>query len=463
MRDILDMEGWVVTGSREEGKHTVFMAEYVHEPKACTKCGGLSLYRHGTKKTTYTDAPLRGKTAELEATVRRYRCRDPDCGETFLQPLGGVLDDRRMTERCAEYIADEAMKLTFAKVAEDVGVDEKTVRAVASTRLAEVSNRALPPLPRVLGVDETQIHRVQRLVLTDIEGRKMLDMFPYRDEGALATWLARHRDRSRVEVVTIDMWRPYQRIVKDMLPKAAIVVDKFHVVRYASDALEDVRIRLGKAKQVEERRRWVRSRIQLLKRPHNLSEKQAFNLGMWLDNEPELAAAYKLKEAVYAIYEQPTKAAASAALDAVLASVPPGLKKDFQQITNPLKNWRAEILAFFDHPFTNAYTEALNGLIKNIVHDGRGYSFEVLRARALAKYGVAPKEPLRFEFLIKGTGNPCESCAKLCDAADLHLVTMPPVTRGQRAKRALVCATCEKRFNTMELRGHAPTSTRESG
>ena len=52
-------------------------------------------------------------------------------------------------------------------------------------------------------------------------------------------------------------------------------------------------------------------------------------------------------------------------------------------MTDIPKNWRNEILAYFDHPISNGYTEALNGVAKVINRAGRGYSFEVLRARLL--------------------------------------------------------------------------------
>lgn len=462
MTDILDLPGWVLTGKRNDGTVETFEAEYVHEARACEKCGSVSFYRHGTKKTTYTDSPLRGFTAKLEATVRRYRCKD--CNETFLQPLGGVLDERRMTERCTKFIAQAALKHTFVHVAREVGVDEGTVRSVAAERMAELQASHAPRLPRVLGVDETKIHRVQRLVLTDIEARRLVDMYPKRDDGALEIWLSQFgaRDLAAVQVVTMDMWRPYQRTVRKMIPHAAIVVDKFHVVRYASDALEEVRIRLGKGRDIEVKRFWVRSKIQLNKRPHNLSAKQRFNLDMWLDNEPELAEAYRLKETLYNIYDMP-KEQAKEAFNAFTASVPVSLKKDFGELTRLMKNWRAEILAYFDHRYTNAYTEAVNGLMKHIVRNGRGYSYEVLRARILATAGAPERKPLRFEFLLKDAGNPCANCGLPCRAEDMHLVTMPPVTRGQRAKRALVCDACEPRFNTETLFTHRKHSTRKSG
>lgn len=340
MRDILDMDGWTLTDKRTDGSVETFSAEYLHEPNACTKCGSVSMYRHGTKKTTYADSPLRGFAAKLEATVRRYRCRD--CGETFLQPLGGVLDERRMTIRCAEFIAKQALRHTFVHVAREVGIDEKTVRAVAAERMGELNFQHTPRLPRVLGIDETKIAGEMRLVLTD----------------------------------------------------------------------------------------------------------------------PDIAAAYRAKEAFYSLFDLPRDEAIKAFDD---YSVPASIKPEFRKLLTAMRNWREEILAVFDHPYTNAYTESLNSLTKHIVKAGRGYSFEVLRARILANYGDPVKQPLRIEFLIKDIGNPCENCGLPCRAEDMHLVTLPPVLRGQRAKRALVCGVCEPRFNTEKLIAHRKASTRKTG
>jgi len=97
MRDILDMDGWTLTDKKTEGTVETFLAEYVHKPRACSKCGSVSFYRHGTKKTTYADAPLRGFTAKLEATVRRYRSWR--AGFRVQTPFGQV---RRLAMSCAE-------------------------------------------------------------------------------------------------------------------------------------------------------------------------------------------------------------------------------------------------------------------------------------------------------------------------------------------------------------------------
>jgi transposase len=64
----------------------------------------------------------------------------------------------------------------------------------------------------------------------------------------------------------------------------------------------------------------------------------------------------------------------------------------FQPIIVALDNWRPEIMAYFDHPITNAYTESLNNLIRVMNRLGRGYSFEAVRAKILFAEGDSSME-----------------------------------------------------------------------
>ncbi len=108
----------------------------------------------------------------------------------------------------------------------------------------------------------------------------------------------------------------------------------------------------------------------------------------WLEEFPMLGKAYRIKEEFYGIYESTDKFEAKGRLWDWQMAMPTELEPYFKKIISALKNWETEILAFFDHNprVTNAYTESLNNLIKHINGDGRGYSFDVLRAKIL--YGT---------------------------------------------------------------------------
>ncbi len=239
----------------------------------------------------------------------------------------------------------------------------------------------------------------------------------------------------------------------------------------ANYCMERVRIRLQKQRKAGERRLWLQSKAMLNMRYAKLAEKGRFNLDMWLANEPELAAAYGLKEAFYNIYDLP-KAQAVAAFDAFPGTIPASLKADFKTLTTAMKNWRTEILAYFDHPITNAYTEALNGVAKTINRQGRGYTFEVLRARLL--YGKGPLEPWRLatvypanptqlQLLKREQGNRCQSCGCELGRTKDDKANVVVLVRGNTRRQQLICGLCNVGFHTEALNHRKPPSTQKSG
>lgn len=466
MTDILDLDGWTVLSRTQEDGCDVLWAEYAPQPGTCPKCGVIGhLYRHGTKETTYLDAPFRGSPARLRAKVRRYRCRS--CEETFLQPLGGILEGRRMTERCATFIRANSLRDTFVRIAGDVGCDDKTVRNLAAEYIAGLEANHRPAMPDWLGIDETQIDGKMRCVITDVGERRLIDMLPDRDKGTLAGWLYRFKDLELVKGITIDMWRPYRDLANQMFPGRPVIVDKFHVVKTASYCMERVRIRLQKTRKAKERRAWLQSKAILNMRYAKLGVKARFNLDMWLDNEPELAEAYRLKEAFYGIYDLP-KAEAVAAFDAYPGTVPARLKADFRVLLTAMKNWRKEILAYFDNPITNAYTEAVNGVAKTINRQGRGYTFEVLRARLL--FGRQVVEPWHLAAAFPATGTAvrilkrtqdgrCQTCGGELGRSKDDRPYIATVARGKTRRQLLICSACNTGFHTQALSYKKPPST----
>ena len=144
--DILDLPGWTVLNKRLDAQEYELEAEYTVQPTACQKCGVVDrLYRHGTKDTIYRDSPIRGHATHILARVQRYRCRE--CGETFLQPLAGIQEGRRMTARCADYIKEQCLRDTFTSIADHVGCDDKTVRELAGDYIALLDAAYKPALP----------------------------------------------------------------------------------------------------------------------------------------------------------------------------------------------------------------------------------------------------------------------------------------------------------------------------
>ncbi len=119
----------------------------------------------------------------------------------------------------------------------------------------------------------------------------------------------------------------------------------------------------------------------------------------WFRQYPLLGEAHALKEGFAAIWDQPSRADAELLYAKWRANIPAELTATFKELTTAMNNWHDEIFAYFEQRITNAYTESVNKLTKDMNRIGRGYSFEVLRARML--YDIkARKDGAKLEKMV---------------------------------------------------------------
>lgn len=115
-------------------------------------------------------------------------------------------------------------------------------------------------------------------------------------------------------------------------------------------------------------------------------------LQSWIKNFKDLGTAYQLKEQFYDTWESKSKREALERYQEWRSWIPEQIEVAFRPLTTAVSNWEKEIFAYFDHPVTNAYTEAVNGLIRIMNRLGRGYSFEVIRAKILFTEGLTKQK-----------------------------------------------------------------------
>ncbi len=224
---------------QENETDMMFKVEAIKPPERCPKCGFDKLYKHSSRKQLIMDLPIHLKRVGLQVNRRRYKCRE--CGSTFWERLISIDEKRSMTKRLLESIEEQSMSKTFVEVAENVGVDEKTVRNIFKNYVALKELEYQFETPKWLGIDEIHIIKKPRLVLTNVERRTIYDIKPNRNKDTVIQRLSEITDNTYIEYVTIDMWKPYKDAVNTVMPHAKVVVDKFHVVRMANQALDSVR------------------------------------------------------------------------------------------------------------------------------------------------------------------------------------------------------------------------------
>lgn len=393
--NILNLPSYTVTALQENEHDYHIDALAKDRPKRCPHCQSNNLVGFGRREQMVKDLPMHGKRVGLYVETKRFQCRS--CDKTFYESLPDVDEKRMMTSRLAAWVGKQAIKRTFASIAEDVGINEGTVRSVFRDYINELERTVRFDTPKWMGIDE--IHLIKpRGVITNIENNTVVELLANRNKETVIKYLSQLNGHEQIQYVTMDMWRPYKDAVEDVLPQARIVIDKFHVVKMANEALERVRKSFRESLTPKQRRGLMHDRFVLLKRESDLDAKEKDRLSTWLETYPELGLAYRLKEDFFKIYDAESRHNALTRFADWEKSITPDVRDAFADLIRAWRNWQPYILNYFDHPVTNAYTESLNSLIRVMDRLGRGYSFEALRAKILFAEGAFKKQLIRPKF-----------------------------------------------------------------
>jgi len=384
--DILSLPGWVVRSVEEEDNHLIIEASVVEVPSACPLCGSVTPPHHfGYRPRCIADLPIRMQPVQIRARRRRYRCRD--CIGTFLDQLPGVHDHHDATMRLVEYIQSHSMTLTgtFTSLACAMGVSEYFIRDVFTAQIEHLEQAYVIQTPRYLGIDEIYVEDAIYCVLTDLERRCMIDLLPKRDMETVKRWLAELKHPETVEAVTMDLWNPYRLSVREKIPTACIIADKYHVVRLANEIVESVRKSLRASLTPVQANQLKQDRKILLKRERDLTAQQRMILESWTGFVPMLSGLYQLKEEFFRIYDASCEQDAYERYLTWEQHIPPSLAEAFLSLRLTMEEWGEEIFGFFrpDVPLTNAFTERANLAIREATRITFGISYQTLRAKLL--------------------------------------------------------------------------------
>lgn len=387
-QDLLRLDGYRTVGTETAANGGLIVNVELLTPEILPcKCGAQRVKKHGTRAVNFKDFSIQRQAVTIRIKRQRWRCEG--CGAVLLEKLPGIDTDRNMTLRFRNQIAADAVSHTFTDAASVNGVKETLVRRVFKEFADHQLDGYVPTLPRVLGMDEKFINGRARFVIGDVEARSMLDLLPSRKTDVLEAYFGKIKGRENVEVITQDMYWAYKQVNERYFRKAMIVIDKFHVVRYANIAVENVRKAIQGLLDNEGRINMKR-RIGLLgSRPATLKDESRLALRQLLKDYPTLDMAVQYKEAFFEMYDCQTRNEAEKHFEAWAALLPKEMEKPFAVILRVMRErrWKPLILNYFEHPYTNAYIEALNGLMDQINRTGRGYNLETLRAKALLRYG----------------------------------------------------------------------------
>ncbi|MBC7307115.1 MAG: ISL3 family transposase [Dietzia sp.] len=394
----LDELGLEVTGQRLEPDRAVLACRVVEPDQWCRRCGCEGLPRD-TVVRRLAHEPLGWRPTTLEVTLRRYRCTG--CGHVWRQDTSRAAEPRAKLSRRGLRWALEGIvcqHLTVARVAEGLGVSWNTANDAV---LAEGKRVLIDDPDRfdgvsAVGVDEHVWRHTRRgdkyvTVVIDLTGirdgtgpARLLDMVEGRSKQAFKTWLSEREQswRDAVEVVAMDGFTGFKTATAEELPDAVAVMDPFHVVRLAGDALDRCRRRVQQ--DIHGHRGRSGDPLYAARRTLHtgaglLTDKQTQRLEKLFATEEhvQVEATWGIYQRMIAAYREPDRKKGRELMAAVIESVSSGVPAALTELITlgrTLKKRAADVLAYFDRPGTsNGPTEAINGRLEHLRGSALGF------------------------------------------------------------------------------------------
>jgi transposase len=390
------------------GPRVELMVEQTPGEVFCPTCG-LRAHVKERPIVHYVDLPVYGAPMALAWKKHRMTCVNDDC------PVNSwVLDDHRiaaknclLTTRAAKWATRQVGDgRTVSEVAKELSCDWHTVNDAVTTygaALLEADRKRLNATTAI-GLDETSFvkhtgaaHPRYATTVADVANHQIIEILPSRHYVDVAGWIDQQSKdwKERIVFGALDMSATYAAVYTVMLPRAAQVVDPFHVISLANRCLDQVRRRVQVERLGHRGRRddpLYRARRVLLMGEEKLDDEGAARLSSLLElGDPggEVAIAYRVKERLRDFYRTWDSEEAKNILGELLEhclrkAMPP----EVQKLGRTIKSWFEKICNFHIARVSNGPTEALNNLIKRVKRVAFGFrNFENYRIRILLYAG----------------------------------------------------------------------------
>lgn len=361
----------------------------------CSACGSRQVIRKGGRRRRFRGLPIGRRPVWIVLEAPRLGCKS--CGVVKQVDVSFAPGQHRYTCRFARYVLDLARSMTMSDVAGHLGVSWNLVKAILKADLQRRFRRPRLRELRWIAIDEVCIERGHRYLTVVLDLDSGAVVFVGEGKGAEALdpfWKRLRRSRARIEAVATDMSPAYIRAVRDHLPEATLVFDRFHVVKLMNDKLSDLRRELQREAEAKQKGVLKGTRWLLLKNPGTLdrARNETARLEEALQLNAPLAAAYYLKEDLRRLWDHPDKDVAARFLEDWIRRARATGIKQLRQMANTLSLHRHGLLAYYDVPITSGPLEGTNTKIQLLKRQAYGYrdrEFFKLRIYALHETRLA--------------------------------------------------------------------------
>jgi transposase len=325
----------------------------------------------------------------VEFELRRVFC--PRCRKVRQETVKLLANNPFYTKRFGWYIGKRCRSSSISEVAKEFHLDWKTVKDLEKDYMFHQLERAPKARPKVIGIDEVSIRKghTYRVIVSDLEARRPI-WFGGQDRSEKSMRLFYESigpvKSAKIRLAVMDMWKPFETVAQQCAPQAAILYDKFHIMRHLGEALDDVRKSEYHRLSGKDRTFIKGQKYTLLSHQENLTLTGKQSLNALLKANKRLNTAYLLKESFGQMWDYTSEGWARRFFENWKASLKWQRLKSYEKFAELIDRHWDGIAAHCrpENKISLGFVEGLNNKIR------------VIQRRA---YGLRDEEYLRLKIL----------------------------------------------------------------
>jgi len=379
----------------------------------CPHCGVMDQGIHERVRRCWRHLDFFQFEAWLHADIPRVACSA--CGKTSQVPVPWAREGSGFTLLFEALALSLCKELPVAQAARHLRADAKALWRRIEHYVKAARDKDDMSGVRHIGIDETSLRKGHEYVTAvhDLQQKRLLFVTEGRDHqtlDAFAKDLTEHGGNAQaISHVSMDMSAAYLKGVQQQIPQAAICYDRFHVAALAGKAMDEVRSAEFKtrasavAQALGELDRVSRRSLSWAMRTHHTAWSQRHMQAMYSLQRTNLqsARAWRMKVALAQVYEAAahshSQEVARAGLQRWIGWAMRARLEPFKRLARTLKTHFEGVIAGMHQGRSNAFVEAMNGLMQNAKRAARGFrtskNFIAIAYLRLSKLQHLPLNP----------------------------------------------------------------------
>lgn len=363
----------------------------------CSGCGNCVKRRHDRTWRSWRHLDLLGWTCYLRYAIWRVKC--PRCGVRTEQ-VPWATPRSRFTRAFEQQVAWLAQRCDLSAVAEHFRISWATVRNLVHRVVVQEwdGDGCLDGL-RVIGVDEISYrrhHKYLTVVVDHLSGRVVWAGKDRKVKTLLRFFRQLGPERAaQLQAISADMWEPYLIVLRKKAPQAAVIFDRFHIVRHLNNAVSKVRRQLVRDADPRTRRDLRNTRFPVLKSPQSRTPEDRQVLEEQVRGNRQLYRAMLLKDDFMDLYTYQREGWARRFLEGWLRRAMYSKLEPIKKVARMIRNHLEGVLGWVRWRINNGRLEGMNNRIRLLSHRSFGlHSAEALISLVYLCCGGIKLEPV---------------------------------------------------------------------